>query len=290
MNAPHIDALHYWVSHDDSVDYANTEVLEEDNDRFHLSIKDRRLTITFKEHYADEQEAKESVESFIRQWEFQAAIELGSHTFTLQYLRADIRDRNPNPLLPQAVGYHLEAFVSNTTIRRAPLQVDSYPSPPSETALNPDVPEVQAMLARLNRYHQGRATLADTAYYCWTELKGGVPRIGDKLPSEKRVSRYYNISRGVLTQVSRLSSEQGGSEARKAMGRHNAYTEEERDFLVNATRGFIRRAAEKAANPDGTFTPITKENLAGFWKGAHYSFPDHRDGNLSHPPETRRTL
>ena len=94
MNDPHVDALHYWVSHDDSVDYANAEVLEEDNDRFHLNIKDRRLTITFKEHYADEQEAKESVESFIRQWEFQAAIELGSHTFTLQYLRADIRDRN----------------------------------------------------------------------------------------------------------------------------------------------------------------------------------------------------
>ena len=72
---------------------------------------------------------------------------------------------------------------------------------------------------------------------------------------------HYAISRKVLNGVSRLSSEKGGSEARKGDGINQDLTQGEKDFLIAAVQTFIRRAAERAANPTGILEKVTLGKL-----------------------------
>ena len=265
MNDPHVATLHYRVEHDDSLDYTNADPMEHDDDLIHVEISGRQVTIRPKEHYATVEEAKAAVEPFVRRWEFGATLESGSRAFSLRYSSAEVIDLNPPPTPPGVVRANAGPIVAHVTLStaRGTVGKKSYPRPPSGPALDPDVPEVHAMVSRLDRYHQGRTTLADTAYFCLTVLEDRFPKgVKDR---RGKVSHYYGICPIVIDQVGRLSSGKGGPlEARKSNGRHEDYTQEDRDFLVNATRAFIRRAAEKAAAPDGSFTEITKENLGSF--------------------------
>ena len=65
----------------------------------------------------------------------------------------------------------------------------------------------------------------------------------------------------VLDRVGKLSANKGGPLARKAAGRSDAFTIEETRFLEAAVVAFTRRAAEKAANPDGSLPTITMADL-----------------------------
>ena len=52
MNDPHVTALHYWVEHDDSVDYDNTVPLDYEDDHVEVHLEKRQLTLRPKKHYA----------------------------------------------------------------------------------------------------------------------------------------------------------------------------------------------------------------------------------------------
>ena len=265
MNDPHVAALHYHVNHDDSLDYDNADPLEQENDQFQVGITDRKVTFRLKDHYTSIEEAKAALEPFVRQWEFLSTLESGSRAFALRYSHAEVIDRNPPPTPPGVIRVDAGPIGIHWTVSIPSVRVGkgSYPRPPSGSALNPDASEVRDMLSRFDQYHLGRAGLADVAYLCLTVLEDSFPK-GVKNRRGK-LSRYYGIAPIVIAQVGRLSSGKGGPlEARKSSGRHEDYTQEDRDFLVNATRAFIRRAAEKAAAPDESFTEITKENLGSF--------------------------
>lgn len=57
MNDPHVSALHYWVEHDDSVDYDNAEPLDYEDELTEVHMEGRELTLRPKEHYASASEA-----------------------------------------------------------------------------------------------------------------------------------------------------------------------------------------------------------------------------------------
>ena len=264
MNDPHVETLYYRVEHDDSLDYTNADPMEHDDNLTHVEISGRQVTIRPKEHYATVEEAKAAVEPFVRQWEFGSTLESGSRAFTLRFSTAEVIDLNPLPDPPGVIRANAGPIVAHVTISTARGRVGkkSYPNPPSGPVLNPDAPEVIVMLARLDRYHQRRTTLPDTANFCLTVLEDSVL---DARGRRRQVSREYNIAMEVLDRVGNLASTKGGPlEARKGSGHYEDYTREERDFLVDATRAFIRRAAEKAANPEGIFKEITRGNLADF--------------------------
>ena len=158
MNDPHVATLHYHVDHDDSLDYDNADPLEHDDDLIHVEISGRQVTIRPKEHYATVEEAKAAVEPFVRQWEFLATLESGSRAFALRYSRAEVIDRNPPPTPPGVIRVDAGSIGIHATLStpRVTVGKKSYPRPPSGPALDPDVPEVHAMVSRLDRYHQGR--------------------------------------------------------------------------------------------------------------------------------------
>ena len=74
MNDPHVTAFHYWVNHDDSVDYTDADPLQYEHELFHLEANGRNVVIKPKDHYASEEEARTALEGFIRHWEFEAAL------------------------------------------------------------------------------------------------------------------------------------------------------------------------------------------------------------------------
>ena len=265
MNDPHVAALHYWVNHDDSVDYDDAEPMEWENEQFRLHVNKRQVIITPKNHYASKEEAKAAVESLIRHWEFEAALDSGSSRFSLGYSGADVIDRNPAPPPPGVVNLSFTARSGHPTVSmRVSVGRPSYPSPPSGQVLNVDAPVVQAMRSQLDMYHQRRLTLAPMAYFCLTTLKDSAPKTADRTNKDKATGDHYAISRKVLVQVRRLSSAKGGVEARKGDGVSQDFTQEERQFLLAVVQAFIRRAAEKATNTDVTLCKITMADLPKF--------------------------
>ena len=93
----------------------------------------------------------------------------------------------------------------------------------------------------------------DTSDFCLTVLQH---------PDGKAAAaRRYSIALKVLTTVGRLSTEKGGQQARKAVGKDTDLTDQERHFLEEAVKAIIRRVAETAYNPDGIRPGISLGSL-----------------------------
>lgn len=87
MNDPHVKAIHYFIDHDDSVDYREVETLVFEDDQFRVQADKVEVVFEPKGHYATEEEAKSAVEGLVRRWEFQAVLHRGSRSFRLSYAR-----------------------------------------------------------------------------------------------------------------------------------------------------------------------------------------------------------
>lgn len=248
MNDPHVVALIYGIEHDASVDYEEAEPLVREEPAFRLEVKDKKARFELKNHYAEESAARESVEEYIRVWEFDACLNNGPDSFKLRFDKAEIEDRNPTP---GEVSLHFSTTLpapifSFTLTRRLPV----YPSPPSGLAINPDV---QTMYDRYMNYRQGHEPLSSMAYFCLTVLENSAG--GRKASAQK-----YQIAKRVLEKIGYLSSEKGGSEARKAGGVTEELTEEGR-FLKQAIEKIIRRMAEKTCDPTAELDKISLTDL-----------------------------
>ena len=250
MNDPHVKALHYFVKHGNSVDYSDVEPLAHNDPLFRIRAKRRNVVLEPKCHYATEEEARRAAEGFVRRWEFEAALRAQSGAFRLVYERAHIVDRDPPPSPPGSVNpdpifwsFHLsEPQVTATQ------KLTTFPAPPSGSVLDPDDRDATDMLARLDLYRLGREPLASMANFCLTVVKSAG---GNK----------NRISKKVLREVGRLSATKGDDVARKAIGRSHPFTEAEICFLEAAVTAFIRRAAEKAADPNRNPPCITLADL-----------------------------
>ncbi len=113
------------------------------------------------------------------------------------------------------------------------------------------------MYDRYMGYLQGREPLASTAYFCLTILE----RSTKKKRCRELASEVYRIELEVLNKIGHLSSERGGQQARKASGKDNDLTYQNRRFLEEAIKAIIRRAAEKAHAPDGDLQKISLSDL-----------------------------
>ncbi len=263
MNAPHVKAIHYFIEHDDSVDYSDVAPLVYEDELFCIQADKVDVIFEPKIHYATEEEAKSAVEGFVRRWEFEAALRAGSAGFKLIYAGIDIIDRKP-PLAPPGVVPNSATFYFR--VLKAQTQVTKvlteYPVPSSGRAIEPDDHNASFMLSRLDLYRQGREPLAGVAYVCLTVLERSASQIaGGKESKRKLAANHYQIEREVLERVGELSSKKGGSVARKAEGRSDAFTQEETRFLEAAVAAFTRRVAEKAPDLGGNLPVITMADL-----------------------------
>lgn len=259
MNDPHVVALLYRVEHGESFDYKEAKPLVCDKSpAFHLEVKDKQVRFELKEHYATEEDVREAIEEYIRNWEFDVRLEKGPDSFGLKFRKAEIIDRNPTPGVLSIRGTLTgePAKISGKLV----LGFRKYPSPPSGIRIDADV---RTMFDRYMNYRRRREPLPGTAYFCLTRLEEMA--IKEKRNAKKKreaASRYFQIDEKVLWEIGRLSSTKGGpAGARKGGGVSHDLTNEERCFLEEAVKKMIRRAAEKAHNPDADLPKISLADL-----------------------------
>ena len=222
MNDPQVTALHYWVNHDDSVDYAGAEPLEYEDNLLHLILRDRELTIEPKNHYATEEEALDAVEGFLHHWEFEATLDSGSSRFSLTYAGADESRPKPRSTSTRHSAGKRHVPVETRNHERSGQsgknKVPRYPI--WNPTLRLDDAGVQEMLAKISTgTHQRRETLPGMAYFCYTALqKGATLASGHTRNKMHQVRDHYAIDLQVLRKISELSSIGGGTQARKAIG------------------------------------------------------------------------
>ena len=149
----------------------------------------------------------------------------------MKYGDARIEDRKPSP--PGVVeirGAQLGGELDCTLTARLTIGALSYPSPSSGLKITPDV---QTLYDRYMGYRQGKEPLASLAYFCLTILE----RSTEKTNSRKVAAETYGVKLEVLKKIGHLSSEKGGQQARKAVGKDEDLTTQDRRFLEEAIKG-----------------------------------------------------
>ena len=229
MNDPHVVALLYRVEHGESVSYNEAEPLVHDEPAFRLKVEEKLARFEFRKHYATEEEAREVIEDYIRDWEFSACLENGPNSFRLKFQKAEIIDRNPTP---DVIDLGLISLTGEAGQLSAKLILGfrSYPSPPSDIVVTPDV---ESMYQRYIRHHSGREGLESMAYFCLSMLEDPPSQTNsqEKIYTKKRkdAAENYQIDKDVLAKIGYLSSAKGGrTGARKREGVSNPLTNEER--------------------------------------------------------------
>ena len=262
MNDPHVKAIHYFIEHDDPVDYRDADPLVYDDELFRIRADKGEVALEPKVPYATEEEARSAVEGLVRRWEFEATLRAGSSAFRLLYAGVDVIDRSPPPpgvVLVDPVTFRIGVLKAQARVTKV---LAGYPAPPSGPAIEPDDPDASFMLSRLDLYRQGREPLASVANLCLTVLEDSAAQAtAGKGGKRTMAANRYRIAMTVLDRVGKLSAKKGGPVARKAEGRSAAFTKEETRFLEAAVTALIRRAAEKAAEPGGNPPVITMADL-----------------------------
>ena len=255
MKDPHVLALNYLIEHDDCFKYDEAKPLVHEEPEFRLEVKDEKARFEFKDHvhYATETDAQEAIKDFIRRWEFEAGLERGPGYFRLKYYSGEVVDRNPatKPIAAMVSGLGGVLHASFEFFSLIP----KYPLPPSHASLNLCDSTVQKMYQRYMDDYRDPHRLTSMANFCLTVLEDSVgkPKRGHK---RKPAAAKYNIDQSILGEIGRLCTKKGGRGARKNQGVDHELTSEDRQFLSWAVKQMIRRAAEKAHNPDKDFPEI----------------------------------
>ena len=237
---PHVMALHYRVASNDAVIYKKTPRRVQQLESFDVVVEDGAVTIELHEHHTDETSARAAVRYYLEEWEFQADLTIGVGNFRLEFVRAEIVDRDPLP-----GDQHVPSWVTLASMRlpRFPVQV-CHPSLPREVTVNFEDALFAAMRQRYVMYSRDPDTLTAVAYSCLSCLEKTVPA-GQRIQA---VAELYGIPFHDIDRVGQLAANKGGREgSRKAEAMENDLTEEETAFLADMVRLMIRRRGELTA-------------------------------------------
>ena len=254
MNDPHVVALVYRIAHSESIGYTKATPFCRDEQGFRLSIADAKARFEMHDHFPTIEAADEALTEFRRAWEFDAQLKRGPNTFRLVLDRetSEIVDRNPTP---GHLSVHRVEMVAITESVRHLLEPSTYPEPPSDIVVTPDV---ETMYGRYMGYLRGREPLASMASFCLTVLEAST---GERKCRRTAAAKVYNIDVQVLGKMGHLSANRGGAEARKADGVATDFSSQERHFLEQAVRAVIRRMAEYAHSSGNQLPMISVSDL-----------------------------
>ncbi len=259
MNDPHVVALIYTVDHGDSVSYEKAGPLRYcESPEFDLTVEDKIARFEFKKHYADIDEAREAIEQFIQHWEFKSAMQVGPGSFRLWYREAEIEDRNPTPPEPTSGPLQARAdanFKGNFSVSAPAIRgLPHYPPPPAGGSVDLEDPCVVKMQSKYEKYCLGRVEQPAMAYFCVDALK-------EKYGDLSAAAKACGVSRSVLKEIKKLSSNKGGEYSRKAGGFDIEFTREEKRFLNLAIPKIILRVAQVADDDSQRHPLITMADL-----------------------------
>lgn len=255
MRDPHVVALRYLVVPAENVSFDEPPPVESETEAFRMRLADGIATFEMLEHHTSEESARERVEPYLEAWKVQAALDMGRPEMSFQFESADVVDRNPPPpgtgQVIHAKAALAAAGVLNPTVHLTRRQ---YSRPPNGFVVSPDV---ETMWHRYEGYLDGHERLANMGYACLTVLKASAGTIA-------KAAKEYGISRKVLRELGRLTTEIGDEEtARKfdCLKERRPYTRAEKAWIEAAVKALIRRAGEWASGPEAPWPKLTMNDL-----------------------------
>ena len=247
MNDPHVVCLLYRVRRDSGTPYSPAEPFAHETESFSLRLEAGEARFTTKRHFAKVAEATAIVDSFIREWEFEATLKGQPHAFKFTCDNWYIVDRNP--ILDPPSSLSVSAGFHGDLLGTLSARVDIGPLSPFPPTWNITLtPDVSSMYERYRGYRGGREPLTSMAYFCLTVLEASASPV-ERETRRRGVARQYCVAVDVLNQIGKLTAEKGGSQARKAKGLGYELTNVESRFLEGAVKAILRRAAELARDP-----------------------------------------
>jgi hypothetical protein len=236
MNDPHVEYLYYDIGTDsESISYKDPPPLTFENKVGRFELKDGQLSVFPKDHFPNEQSARDIVSPFLRAWEVHTDLtaNLGQIRFT--YRNAKIIDRNPpeNGVIIQGTAASVVAVGCRATVQ---VTCQSYPDPPDNFATTSDV---ELAFARWLQFREGKEPLQSMSYFVFTLLEGNAGGL-------KQAAETYQISRKVLVKIRELSSKKGDAKtARKAD--FIEMSGAEKAWLAAAVRSVVLQLGQYAA-------------------------------------------
>jgi len=253
MRDPHVVSLRYRVEFAATVTFNNPPALEYESDKFRMRLENGTAVFELKEHFPSVEVARGIVDTFVRAWELDVALNSGRREITFVYENAKVIDRNPPPPgKPRVI--QLAGIASATSFGIATVSVarTEYPSPPRYFALNPDV---ETLWQRFEGYTQGREPLLAMAYFCLTLLEA---RAG----SRKDAENAYRIHYAVLSKLGELTANKGDKESARKTNDAKTFaplTKIEIGWIEAALKAIIRRVGEIDTTPSASI--ITMNDL-----------------------------
>jgi len=220
-----------------------------------MRLADGVATFEMVGHHPREETARECVESYLRAWEIDAALRVGCAQIAFEFDRADVIDRDPPPpgtvqvVCPRPVVLTLK--LPTVTLH---FTQSWYPEPPRAFVVSPDV---ETMWGRYEAYLEGRESLAAMAYSCLDLLQTSAG-------GQEKAAKQYGISRQVLSQLGRLTSEVGDERTArkfKRLRQRRPHTGAERAWIEAAVKALTLRAGEWAFDPGASRPQITMSDL-----------------------------
>jgi hypothetical protein len=263
MNDPHVESLLYRLKTAETLEFKDPPPLEYATDELRMSLAEGWLTVWPNDHFASEEDARATVEPYLRTWEASEAVRrFGRREMRFEFESSKVIDRDPPPPgAPQVVqvkslemraelGIHIKGVLKKELC---------YPPPPEGFVASP---EVEYMLARYEQYLKGEPLLT-MAYACLTFLR----YFSENAPVEnahKKVEHVYGVHKPVLDKLGNLTSVLGDyASARKvnAQSKHRPPSGKERRWIEQCVLTLIRRAGEHAADPQKNLPLIRMDDL-----------------------------
>ncbi len=213
-------------------------------------LEDERATVVMLAHYPTAKEARAAVDPFLRAWEIEAGLRsrYQRQLFRFEFDRAELIERAPSP------GEIMAATLEGTTrlsaaLSTAPVTLDAYAPAPIHFVASPDV---ETLWYRWEQYRAKREPLQAMAYVCLSILEviaGG----------RGKVAKRYGISRSVLSDLGKLTSEVGDLKTgRKAdVLEPRPLTQAESTWIQEVVKAMIRRVGERDFDPHAPLPQLT---------------------------------
>jgi hypothetical protein len=255
MRDPHVASVRYRLVPGETVTFDCPSPVEWETQAFRMRLEDGVARFDMLEHHASEETARRCVEEYLRAWEIDVALRSGRAEVRFEFEDADIIDRDPPPPGTGVVVYAKTATATaKAHIAAAHVTRRRYPEPPRAFVVSPDV---ETMWHRYQGYLDGREPLASMAYACLTLLEASAG-------GRNRAVKKYGIEIDVLGTLGRLTSSVGDKEtARKFKGlsEPRPHTGSEKAWIEAAVKALIRRAGERASDPEASRPQITTSDL-----------------------------
>ena len=114
MNDPHVVWLLYRIQRESGTPYSPAQPFEHETESFLLRLEAGEARFTMKRHFPNAAEATAVIDSFIREWEFEATLKGQPHAFKFTCDNWDMIDRNPipDPPLPLSISAEFHGGVN----------------------------------------------------------------------------------------------------------------------------------------------------------------------------------